>query len=158
MIGSNGQSIGCSYCKASCGLAASAMIVTSYTKQSVDPTQFLKQYNQTQSMTCGGAFLPTLGTTLKKYGVTVGGHIPFNRIPLTDSLFIQKARSYLQNGWTLLTLGYFNGVGHYVWIVGIDDQDRFLVYDPYWGTNTPLPFNSKNYTSARITYITPVRK
>jgi hypothetical protein len=111
MIGSNGQSIGCSYCKASCGLAASAMIVTSYTKQSVDPTQFLKQYNQTQSMTCGGAFLPTLGTTLKKYGVTVGGHIPFNRIPLTDSLFIQKARSYLQNGWTLLTLGYRHSSG-----------------------------------------------
>lgn len=158
LTNTQGNALGCTYCNVSCGLAVSAMIVTSYTKQSVDPTQFLRQYNQTQSMTCDGAYLPTLGTTLKKYGVVVGGHISFEKTPLTDALFIQKAKSYLQNGWTLLTLGYFNNVGHYVWIVGIDDQNRFLIYDPYWGANSPLPFNSKNYTSARITYITPVKK
>lgn len=158
MTDRRGNNIGCTYCKASCGLASSAMIVSTYGQNKVDPVQFLYTYNTSQNMTCGGAFLPTLGTTLKKYGITVGGHIAFNQASLSNDLFIQKAKSYLQNGWTLLTLGYFNGGGHYVWIVGIDDQDRFLIYDPYWGVNSPLPFNSKNYASARITYITPVKK
>ena len=155
-----GDIVQCSYCKASCGLAVSAMIVSSYTNQSINPVKFLSTYNTAQNMTCGGAYLPTLGTTLKKYGITVGGHIALDTDQgyLTNDLFIKKAKSYLQNGWTLLTLGYFNGAGHYVWIVGIDDQNRFLVYDPYFGVDFPLPFNSKNYTSARITYITPVRK
>lgn len=155
-----GDIVQCSYCKASCGLAASAMIVSSYTNQSINPVRFLASYNTSQSMTCGGAYLPILGTTLKKYGITVGGHIAFDKDQgyLTNDLFIKKAKSYLQNGWTLLTLGYFNGGGHYVWIVGIDAQNRFLIYDPYWGVSSPLPFNSKNYGSARITYITPVRK
>lgn len=158
MVNSAGQAIGCTYCKASCGLTAGAMIVSSYLNPNVDPPTFLKKYNANQNMTCDGASLTSIGTTLSQYGITVGNHIAIGGKSLSDLILISKVRNYLDNGWTLLTLGSINGYGHYVWIVGIDSQNRFLIYDPYWGKNSPLPFNSKNYLSTRINYITPVKK
>jgi hypothetical protein len=158
MVNSAEQPIGCTYCKASCGLAAGAMIVSSYLNPNVDPPTFLKKYNSNQNMTCEGASLTSIGTTLSQYGITVGNHIAIGGKSLSDLILISKARNYLDNGWTLLTLGSINGYGHYVWIVGIDSQNRFLIYDPYWGKNSPLPFNSKNYLTAQVSYITPVKK
>lgn len=158
MVNSAGQPIGCTYCKASCGLAAGAMIVSSYRNSSVDPPTFLRKYNANAGMTCDGAYLTTIGTTLRQYGLTVGNHIAWPATPLTNQRLIDQAKGYLNSGWTLLTLGMINGIGHYVWIVGIDANDRFLIYDPYWGKNSTLPFSSKNYRSALILYLTPVKK
>ncbi len=158
MVNSAGQPIGCTYCKASCGLASGAMIVSSYLNSSVDPPTFLSKYNTNASMNCDGANMSAIETTIKQYGVTVGNQSGVGGKSLADQRFISQAKNYLDGGWTLLTRAVINGYGHYVWIVGIDSQDRFLIYDPYWGMNSPLPFNSKNYQSAQILDITPVKK
>lgn len=129
---------------AGCGPTTVAMIVASYVNKNIDPVDVVRYYDENGWLGCGTS-VDAARKTLEHFGLKL---TPDNSI-----LSISQMKKMIENGWTLMalaTITYQSSTGisqmvHYFWIVGVDDKNNVLVYDPWWSYQKPLPTNNSQH-------------
>lgn len=129
---------------AGCGPTTVAMIIASYINKSINPIDIVKYYDKNGWLGCGTS-ISAARDTLSYYG--------FKITPDSSILSISEMKKMIDNGWTLMalaTITYHNfneekKMGHYFWIVNIDEKNNVLVYDPWWSYQKNLPTNNNQH-------------
>ncbi len=129
---------------AGCGPTTVAMIVASYINKNINPVDIVKYYDENGWLACGTS-VDAARKTLEHFGLKL---TPDNSI-----LSVSQMKKMIENGWTLMALATItyqgstgiSQMGHYFWIVDVDDKNNVLVYDPWWSYQKSLPTNNSQH-------------
>lgn len=141
---------GCSLCESGCGPTTVAMILSSKIDRSYIPPKVVDLYESKGfRLGCPGSGYLSAREILSQLGVKITNLIFATNTPMLASEVIDDMKLYLNNGWTLFTLGVFRTrsgeeIGHYFWIIDIDQNNNIWAFDSYYG-RFQIPFNENSY-------------
>lgn len=131
---------GCNLCAAGCGPTSVSMILSSYVNKQFDPPAVLKLYAQNGSPAgCQGTTIVDAQNILSQNGMKTTDVIYY--VDSSNDEAITDMKSYIQSGWTLLTLvSYAKDWSHFYWVTNIDQNNNVWAYDP-GDAKRPVPLN-----------------
>ncbi|MFN4212785.1 MAG: C39 family peptidase [Microgenomates group bacterium] len=138
---------GCTLSQAGCGPTTITMIIANLTNyKNITPAEIVKQYTPGE-LGCRGSGYTKAKQILEKYGLRTGSLIfsyPYRQGKTVEHV-INQLKNYQKSGATFFTLAAFkqrngNYIGHYFWIINIDDKNNIWTLDPYYGRNS-IPYN-----------------
>lgn len=145
---------GCTICQMGCGITSAAMIIASFGNRSINPENLHSRYRENEwSAGCGGSYIGDAKTAIEKYGNLrttqyLFRHVP--SVPMNTPSVVDDIRGHVSNGNPVFALLEFceGGCGHFVVITGMNEQNRFVAYDPYYEPNSttqPISYGSRPY-------------
>lgn len=132
---------------AGCGPVTVAMIIANLTPyKNITPPEIAKKYRPDE-LNCEGSHYQKALKILTEYNLKVGNSI-FAFVPNGVRLekVVEHLKKYQKAGATFFTLAQFYSpkekryLGHFFWIVKIDEKNNIWTLDPYYGRNE-VPYN-----------------
>lgn len=151
---------------AGCGPTTVTMIIANLTNnKSITPEDIVKEYNPSE-LDCRGSSYLKAKSILKKYGLRTGNEIiayPQGKGTIMNDNLAKQLKNYQNQGATFFTLARYRQrdgryIGHYFWIVYVDEKNNIWSLDPYYGRFT-VPYNQNTlYPVPDYEVIFPVYK
>jgi len=135
---------GCYFCEAGCGLATTAMILSSYVDKKFTPAAVIDLYKQKGLYAgCKGSKITDHQEILQENGLKTTDLMVYN----SNNDAVEDFKSYINSGWTIFALGRFcsNDCQHFFWITNIDENNNVWAYDPFYGKQQMPPINENKY-------------
>lgn len=137
---------GCVLCQSGCGPTVAAMILSTYVNPIFTPSNVVDLYKKYGLyLGCDGSNISDAKQLLESQGLKTTDYLFYPLAKANENTVASDFRNYIKNGgWTMLALAHFSGIGHFIWVVDIDDQNNIYAYDSYYG-RFEKPVNENQY-------------